>query len=103
MHICNASQPKNVHFCNALETKNVHICNAPETENVHICNALTHKKLHICNINNIFCFDENHILPKNVTKNRVLKFSRLDFIIPWKMKFESLLDSDNLFNTRKKS
>ena len=79
MHICNASQPKNVH-----------ICNAPKTKNVHICNALTHKNMHICNINNTFCSDENHILPKNVTKNGVLKLYRLDFILQWKMKSESL-------------
>ena len=71
MHICNALQPKNVHFCNALETENVHICNASESKNMHFCN-----------INNIFCSDEIHILPKNVTKNGVLKFSHLDFIIP---------------------
>ena len=79
-----------MHFCNASQPKNVHICNAPETENVHICNALTHKNMHFCNINNIFCSDKKHILPKNITKNGVLKFSRLDFIIQCKMKSESL-------------
>lgn len=78
-----------MHFCNASQPKNVHICNAPETKNVHICNALTHKNMHICNINNKLCSAEIHILPKNVTKNGVLKFSRLDFIIPWKMKPKS--------------